>query len=89
MLLHGFFGDRTTWRSAGYVDALAGDHRLVLVDARGHGGSDAPHDVDSYRIDRQVGDVVACSRTAPSTRSAAPVHCGGCRRRGGASPSPP
>ncbi|MET9793676.1 alpha/beta fold hydrolase [Streptomyces canus] len=59
VLLHGFFGDRTTWRSAGYVDALAGGHRLVLVDARGHGGSDAPHDVDSYRIDRQVGDGVA------------------------------
>ncbi|MFH9009583.1 alpha/beta fold hydrolase [Streptomyces afghaniensis] len=32
---------------------------LVLVDARGHGGSDAPYDVDSYRLDRQVGDVVA------------------------------
>ncbi|MFI0813362.1 alpha/beta fold hydrolase [Streptomyces echinatus] len=59
VLLHGFFGDRTTWRSAGYVDALAEGHRLVLIDARGHGGSDSPHDVDSYRIDRQAGDVVA------------------------------
>jgi pimeloyl-ACP methyl ester carboxylesterase len=59
VLLHGFFGDRTTWRSAGYVDALASSHRLVLIDARGHGGSDAPHDVDSYRIDRQVEDITA------------------------------
>ncbi|MGX5186223.1 alpha/beta fold hydrolase [Streptomyces avermitilis] len=59
VLLHGFFGDRTTWRSAGYVDALPESHRLVLIDARGHGGSDAPHDVDSYRIDRQVEDVIA------------------------------
>ncbi|MET9119128.1 alpha/beta fold hydrolase [Streptomyces longwoodensis] len=59
VLLHGFIGVGTTWRSAGYVDALAGGHRLVLVDARGHGESDAPYDVDSYRIDRQVGDVVA------------------------------
>ncbi|WP_060905184.1 alpha/beta fold hydrolase [Streptomyces scabiei] len=59
VLLHGFFGDRTTWRSAGYVDALADSHRLVLIDARGHGGSDAPHDVDSFRIDRQVEDVTA------------------------------
>ncbi|MGA5207823.1 alpha/beta fold hydrolase [Streptomyces variegatus] len=58
VLLHGFFGDRTTWRS-GYVDALADSHRLVLIDGRGHGGSDAPHDVDSYRIDRQVEDVTA------------------------------
>ncbi|MGW7045527.1 alpha/beta fold hydrolase [Streptomyces avermitilis] len=51
------FGDRTTWRSASHVDALADSHRLVLIDARGHGGSDAPHDVDSYRVDRQVEDV--------------------------------
>ena len=59
VLLHGFFGDSTTWRSAGHVDALADNFRLVLIDARGHGGSDAPHDVDSYRIDRQVDDVIA------------------------------
>ncbi|MBL1083636.1 alpha/beta fold hydrolase [Streptomyces actinomycinicus] len=70
VLLHGFFGDRTTWRSAGHVDALAGDHRLVLVDARGHGGSDSPHDVDSYRIDRQVRDVVAVLDALDISRAA-------------------
>ncbi|MEW2398182.1 alpha/beta fold hydrolase [Streptomyces sp. NPDC046862] len=59
VLLHGFFGDRTTWRSAGHVDALADSHRLVLIDARGHGGSDAPHDVRSYRMDRQIDDIIA------------------------------
>lgn len=59
VLLHGFFGDRTTWWSAGHVAALAGHFRLILVDARGHGGSEAPHDVDSYRIDRQVDDIIA------------------------------
>lgn len=59
MLLHGFYGDRTTWRSAGYVDALAGRYRLICVDARGHGESYAPHGAESYRIDRQVDDVVA------------------------------
>jgi pimeloyl-ACP methyl ester carboxylesterase len=58
VLLHGFFGDRTTWRSAGYVDTLT-DFGLVLVDARGHGGSDAPHDPAAYRIERQAEDVVA------------------------------
>jgi pimeloyl-ACP methyl ester carboxylesterase len=49
VLLHGFFGDRTSWRSAGYVDALAAQYLLVLIDAR-HGRSDAPHDTDSYRV---------------------------------------
>jgi pimeloyl-ACP methyl ester carboxylesterase len=59
VLLHGFFGDRTTWQDAGHVDALAGSHRLVGVDLRGHGESDAPHDAASYTIDRQVDDVIA------------------------------
>ncbi|GAA1850017.1 alpha/beta fold hydrolase [Actinomadura bangladeshensis] len=59
VLLHGFYGDRTTWHQSGHVAALADDHRLVLIDARGHGESDAPHDPDSYRIDRQVDDVIA------------------------------
>jgi pimeloyl-ACP methyl ester carboxylesterase len=59
VLLHGFFGDRTSWRSAGYVDSLAGKFLLVLIDGRGHGRSDAPHDGDSYRIERQVQDVLA------------------------------
>ena len=59
VLLHGFFGDRTSWRSAGYVDALAAQYLLVLIDARGHGRSDAPHGTDSYRVGRQVPDVLA------------------------------
>ncbi|MGA5194163.1 alpha/beta fold hydrolase [Streptomyces exfoliatus] len=59
VLLHGFFGDRSTWWSAGHVEALADLYRLVVIDARGHGASDAPHDVDSYRISRQVDDVLA------------------------------
>lgn len=59
VLLHGFFGDRTTWHQSGHVEALADDRQLVLIDARGHGESDAPHDADRYRIDRQVDDVIA------------------------------
>lgn len=58
VLLRGFFGDRTSWRSAGYVDALASQFLLILIDARGHGRSDAPHDTDSYRLDRQIQDVL-------------------------------
>jgi pimeloyl-ACP methyl ester carboxylesterase len=35
VLLQGWVGDLTTWRHAGYVDALAGQFTLVLVDGRG------------------------------------------------------
>jgi pimeloyl-ACP methyl ester carboxylesterase len=59
ILLHGFFGDRTTWHAASYVNALADQARLILIDARGHGHSGAPHDAASYRVAQQVADVLA------------------------------
>jgi pimeloyl-ACP methyl ester carboxylesterase len=34
-------------------------HRLILIDARGHGASDKPHDPDAYELNRRVADVVA------------------------------
>ncbi|ROO85362.1 pimeloyl-ACP methyl ester carboxylesterase [Actinocorallia herbida] len=58
VLLHGFFGDRSTWRDAGYVAGLAG-FRLVLVDGRGHGESGRPHDPGAYDVTRQGDDVLA------------------------------
>lgn len=34
VLLHGFYGDRTTWHQSGHVKALADDdHRLILIAA--------------------------------------------------------
>lgn len=29
------------------MDAMKDDYRLILIDARGHGGSDKPHDVEA------------------------------------------
>jgi pimeloyl-ACP methyl ester carboxylesterase len=43
----------------GYVAALRSHHRLILVDARGHGGSDEPHDAAAYELNLHVGDIVA------------------------------
>ena len=59
VLLHGFFGDRSTWHAAGHVDALADRFRLILVDLAGHGGSDAPRDPARYRMSAHAGDVAA------------------------------
>jgi pimeloyl-ACP methyl ester carboxylesterase len=56
---HGFSESVVDWYEAGYVDALRSDYRLILIDARGHGASDKPHDADAYGLDRRVGDVVA------------------------------
>jgi pimeloyl-ACP methyl ester carboxylesterase len=54
VLLHGGVGSSEMWRFEGYVDALRDAFRLVLVDLRGHGRSDAPHDRAAYTIDAFV-----------------------------------
>lgn len=59
VLLHGFFGDRSTWHAAGHVGALADRFRLILIDLVGHGGSDAPPDPARYQMDEHARDVVA------------------------------
>jgi pimeloyl-ACP methyl ester carboxylesterase len=59
VLLHGFGLSLHDWDEAGYVAALAGDYRLILVDARGHGASDKPHEPAAYRAATRAADVVA------------------------------
>ena len=44
ILLHWWTGSLEDWRLFGYVDALKDTYRLILIDARGHGQSDKPHD---------------------------------------------
>jgi len=48
-----------SWRDLGYVKALENDYCLVLMDARGHGKSDKPHNPEAYTMEQRVGDVVA------------------------------
>jgi pimeloyl-ACP methyl ester carboxylesterase len=50
LLHHGFASDsRTNWIRSGVADALlAARRRVVMIDARGHGASDKPHDPSAY-----------------------------------------
>jgi pimeloyl-ACP methyl ester carboxylesterase len=59
VLLQGWVGDSTTWRPAGYVDALAGQFTLVLVDGRGRGRSGKPQDPAMYATEHLAADVLA------------------------------
>jgi pimeloyl-ACP methyl ester carboxylesterase len=43
----------------GWVAALKDNYRLIVMDARGHGLSDKPHEPDAYRMDLLVGDFTA------------------------------
>jgi len=51
VFLHGFTLDRRQWSAQ--AEALAGDYRVILLDARGHGLSDAP-ETGYSRADRVV-----------------------------------
>jgi pimeloyl-ACP methyl ester carboxylesterase len=59
VLQHGFTDSLQTWYELGYVGALKSDYRLILVDARGHGASDKPHEPEAYKPEANAADVVA------------------------------
>ena len=60
VVLHaGFTVDMHAWYEWGYVDALKPEYRLILVDPRGHGKSDKPHDPAAYEMSLRAGDVLA------------------------------
>lgn len=59
ILQHGFTDSLESWYEMGYVEALKNDYRLILVDARGHGASDKPHDPTAYAHPLHVADLVA------------------------------
>src|ERR1700733_2843600 len=59
ILHHGFTQTIKRWYLCGYVEALRNDYTLILVDPRGHGRSDKPHDPIAYALPTRVADVVA------------------------------
>jgi pimeloyl-ACP methyl ester carboxylesterase len=59
VLHHGTGGSGPDWGDLGYVEALQDRHRLILIDARGHGQSDKPHDPAAYNLHLRAADVVA------------------------------
>ena len=59
VLHHGTMGSGPDWEDIGYVDALKDRHKLILIDARGHGESDKPHDPKAYDLGLRAADVVA------------------------------
>ena len=59
VLAHGISGSLEDWREVGWVEALRDRYQLILVDARGHGRSDKPHDPDAYRQIHQATDHLA------------------------------
>lgn len=49
LLIHGFSSNLdAAWVSSGVFENLAGDHRVIALDLRGHGKSGKPHDPKAY-----------------------------------------
>jgi pimeloyl-ACP methyl ester carboxylesterase len=59
VLQHWSLSTLEDWYDHGYVSALKDDYRLILLDARGHGASDKPHNLEAYELKRRVEDIVA------------------------------
>lgn len=59
VLQHWSVSDLGAWGEHGYLDGLKDHVRLVLVDARGHGGSDKPEEAEAYALEHRVQDLVA------------------------------
>jgi pimeloyl-ACP methyl ester carboxylesterase len=79
VLQHGLSDSIESWHEYGYVDGLERDRTLILVDARGHGRSDKPHDPDAYAPAAMVADVVAVLDELGIERSAFYGHSMGGR----------
>jgi pimeloyl-ACP methyl ester carboxylesterase len=59
VLQHAMGASLEHWRIGGYVDLLRDHCQLVLIDSRGHGLSDKPHDLAAYALPLRAADVVA------------------------------
>jgi len=59
ILQHGTTGSWEDWAEFGYAQSLREQYRLILIDARGHGVSDKPHDPAAYDLALRAADVVS------------------------------
>jgi pimeloyl-ACP methyl ester carboxylesterase len=59
LLVHGFIVNSSTWkRTVLYPDLLNGGYKVIILDMRGNGKSDKPHDTASYKNDAEAKDIM-------------------------------
>jgi pimeloyl-ACP methyl ester carboxylesterase len=56
---HGGTSTLQTWYDLGYVQRLRQEYRCILIDIRGRGASDKPHDPAAYAFSCYAADIVA------------------------------
>jgi pimeloyl-ACP methyl ester carboxylesterase len=59
LLIHGFTGNGTSWKTKPVYDSLlASGFKVVIVDLRGNGQSDKPHTPEAYANDAEAKDLM-------------------------------
>ncbi|WP_428328846.1 alpha/beta fold hydrolase [Mucilaginibacter sp.] len=59
ILIHGFSGTGQGWKScAVYADLLQAGYKVILIDQRGNGHSDKPHNEAAYANDAEAKDIM-------------------------------
>ena len=69
ILVHGFPESWYSWRHQLAPIAAAG-YTACAIDVRGYGGSDKPHPVEAYAMERLIGDVVGVKQALSPDRPA-------------------
>ncbi|NBD09390.1 MULTISPECIES: alpha/beta fold hydrolase [Corallococcus] len=71
LLLHGLLQLGSHWALKGYLPALTEAYTVVTFDSLGHGRSEAPHDLEAYRLRHRVEDVLSVLDTLSIGRAQA------------------
>lgn len=60
LLIHGFIVNSESWkRTALYQDLLNNGYQVIIMDLRGNGKSDKPHELKYYEQDAEAKDIMA------------------------------
>ena len=82
ILVHGFPESWYSWRHQ--IEALSkAGYRVAAPDVRGYGGSDRPHAVEAYDMERLTGDIAGLAAVLSPDEKAVVVEIGraSCRER--------
>jgi pimeloyl-ACP methyl ester carboxylesterase len=71
MLVHGFISNSESWkRTALYSDLVAAGYKVIIVDLRGNGKSDKPHEPEAYENDAEAMDLMVLADKIGATKYA-------------------
>jgi len=58
VLVHGFSSSLNHWKDTGWVKTLKDTYQVIMLDCRGHGKSDKPHEIIKYSLKSMNRDII-------------------------------